>query len=354
MPSSISPARSLKQDLTALLASGAHLLLCHPDKSPFERPGWQKPGRGRTLAQALRHAQGGGLLGLIPSSIGRLVLDVDAGDPRALVAAHPPAAEIPTRRPGGLHLVYDLPSRPEMRRPGNYFGHGAYGQTRCEGGYVILWAPDAVADALQLPHGAHPAPECLLLGPPAVDQAAALGLIDPPKRKAGAGKAPKRETRTTGPARTRRDSGANSGLFDLVRFWAYPKVETARATGDRAAWMDATIRQAEAINGTFAQPLGLGDVAAIGYSVALWTWERYTGTGGANIHATHDSETQRRRILKRHYGDGGDRALRWHEMRNAAIRADAAAGMPITQIGVGCGKGRKTTLSAGGHLPTPS
>ena len=327
MPS-ISPARSLNQVLTTLLDGGAHLLLCRPDKSPLERSGWQKPGRGRSLAQALRHMESGGLLGLIPNSVGRLVLDMDAGDPRALVAAHPPAAEIPTRRPGGLHLVYDLPGRPEMRRPGHWFGHGAYGQTRCEDAYVILWAPDAVADALQLPHGAHPAPECLLLGPPATDEAVALGLIDPPKRKAGAdaGKGPKRP-RTTGPARTRRDSGANGALFDLVRTWAYPKVGTARATGDRAAWMDATIRQAEATNADFVDPLGLGDVAAIGYSVALWTWERYTGTGGANVYATHDSDTQRRRALRLHYGDGGDRALRWHERRNAAICADAAAGM---------------------------
>ena len=68
--------------LCALHARGAHLSLRKPNKAPLHR-GWKD--NPAELDEVLEHHARGGLIGLIPESIGLVVVDVDQGEPDAVV-----------------------------------------------------------------------------------------------------------------------------------------------------------------------------------------------------------------------------------------------------------------------------
>ena len=60
----------------ALSARGAHFVLVRPNKRPLSE-GWQETGS--DLSDVERHAEGGGLVGVIPASLGCFVVDIDEG-----------------------------------------------------------------------------------------------------------------------------------------------------------------------------------------------------------------------------------------------------------------------------------
>ena len=71
--------RELVLSVTYLYEQGTHLLLVHnsPDPDRHKRPpwrGWQLPALRPTLKQCLEHLASGGLVGLLPDSIGLLVV----------------------------------------------------------------------------------------------------------------------------------------------------------------------------------------------------------------------------------------------------------------------------------------
>lgn len=137
----------------------AHLVLCRADNKAPARP-WlnyrPKP------TEARDHVAGGGLLGVVPWTVGYgyCVLDVDSGVPAALALEHTPAFVCPTQAPGHAHLWY-MASEPLPNSKWAWEGlygankHRLSGEVRCANGYVVLWH-DA---ALQLAHGAT-APDC--------------------------------------------------------------------------------------------------------------------------------------------------------------------------------------------------
>ena len=65
--------------LEALHTRGAHFVLCRGDKQPLA-VGWQKTRPGLAVVEA--HAEAGGLVGVIPASLGCVVVDVDEGSDR--------------------------------------------------------------------------------------------------------------------------------------------------------------------------------------------------------------------------------------------------------------------------------
>ena len=148
--------------LEALLDAEAHLLLCRAeDKHPIESE-WEKHPADR--ARVLAHARGGGLIGLIPGSLGLLVVDVDVdktgtpearraqcktGGEAALAALGEPLAKHWTRS-WGAHLWYRAPEG-EVRNQ-----KWDRGDIRGSRGFVVLWDPAAAVRALHAKHTAEP------------------------------------------------------------------------------------------------------------------------------------------------------------------------------------------------------
>ena len=102
-----------------LLEHGAHLVLVarwgetKRDGTQSKRPLWRKYlRRPASFMQVKDHITGGGLLGIVPASLGRAVLDVDQGDPTPLdlrlpalvrgplAAGRPDAPLVPGTTPG--------------------------------------------------------------------------------------------------------------------------------------------------------------------------------------------------------------------------------------------------------------
>ncbi len=127
--------------LEALAEAGAHFVLCRTDKRPRTKA-WQKTPA--ALEAARRHE---GPVGVVPASLGCIVVDVDQGGEAAvdgvIRALGQPLARVPTRREGGEHLWYQCRDAEEV-------GNRAWrhGDIRGGRGYVILWDAESVAEGL--------------------------------------------------------------------------------------------------------------------------------------------------------------------------------------------------------------
>ena len=127
--------------LCALHARGAHLSLRWPNKAPLHL-GWKEKPAG--IDDVLEHHARGGLIGLIPESIGLVVVDVDQGEPDAVVEfVGEPIARHPSGTPGREHLWY----------VGDGVRGGPWEHGDCKGDILagqsaaILWDPSTVAGA---------------------------------------------------------------------------------------------------------------------------------------------------------------------------------------------------------------
>ena len=161
MTGSQTPDRTAgRRALQRLALAGAHLVLCTESKRPIVSR-WQKvPAR---LEAALDHD---GLVGVIPASLGLVVVDIDQslsglarhawshpdipkiGAGAARCALGEPLANIRTRS-GGFHLVY----RSEHgRQVGN--AKWRYGDVRGSRGFIVLWDPTTFAAAVDARDGA--------------------------------------------------------------------------------------------------------------------------------------------------------------------------------------------------------
>ena len=133
--------------LEALHRRGGHFILCTPDKRPIEK-NWQK--NATSIQRIGTHIASGGLIGLIPASLGCFVVDVDEGGVSGVEVAKTilgePLSVIETRRPGGFHLWYRTSTESINNRKWGLNGHG--GDIRGSNGYVILWNSEQLADAL--------------------------------------------------------------------------------------------------------------------------------------------------------------------------------------------------------------
>ena len=119
----------------------AHLVLCGYGGNPKAAyPGWKKASP--DPAKAFKHAQNA-LIGLIPSSVGYTVLDVDDGSPLKLAWGLRPDYVCASGTPGRGHLWFsDDQPRPNSSwtlksKAGEVFS----GEVRSGSGYVVLWDP---------------------------------------------------------------------------------------------------------------------------------------------------------------------------------------------------------------------
>ena len=129
-------------ELEALRDHGAHFVLARPDKRPITRD-WLNTAP--DYEAVLSHVGGGGLLGVVASSLGCVVVDIDKGHPSTVIKVlGSPLCIVKT--PRGHHLWYRAPSGEIRNRA--WALDGAHGDIRGSKGAIILW--DAVAVAAEL------------------------------------------------------------------------------------------------------------------------------------------------------------------------------------------------------------
>ena len=104
----------------------------------------------------LHHVQSdpNALVGIIPASMGCLLVDVDQGDHVPFTRAHPPVAQAPSRRKGGFHLYYQVPTGTEQTPTGHSIDlmsqHGIRGDVRCRDSFAVIWHPSGVEALLKV------------------------------------------------------------------------------------------------------------------------------------------------------------------------------------------------------------
>ena len=128
--------------LATLAEAGAHLVLCGANKRPKVKA-WEK--NPAPLDAVLRHK---GLVGVIPASLGCVVVDIDRGGDEARQAVISllgrPFAEVPTRRAGGFHLWFKCRDAAKIGNGPGWLN----GDIRGARGQAILWAPELVTEGL--------------------------------------------------------------------------------------------------------------------------------------------------------------------------------------------------------------
>ena len=153
--------------LEALHTRGAHFVLCRVDKRPLWRE-WQKKQPGFEAVK--RHAAAGGLVGLVPASLGCVVVDVDEGGSAGVEALRgvlgEPVVTVGTRG-GGFHLWYPAPAGEIGNRKWGL--PGAAGDIRGSRGFVVCWDPSALVDGLAANFAAAAAPSLHALPKPPVN-----------------------------------------------------------------------------------------------------------------------------------------------------------------------------------------
>lgn len=178
---------------------------------------------------------------------------------------------------------------------------GAHGDFKV-GGYCVLHGDgvDRLADALR-----HRTPAPLQ-----------LDLLIPPRSPEKAARASSRIV-TEAPVleHVRPRSPEHLPVFEAVRLWAYRE----RRGACLDAWTARVMARAEAERDRSPTLDGFpaAEARTVGYSVAVGVWTQ----------GPPDPEAQRRRGVKRHYGDAKADTVDRVKDRHARLRADLASGM---------------------------
>jgi len=143
------------QTLKDLSALGAHYLRCRADKSPIDR--WTNP---CALDKVLAHANKGGLIGIIPASVGGCVVDLDEGERKPLDELFRDYGyeAVQTRKGWHYWTLYD--GEPLANAKWAY--QGASGDLRHGRGYVVLWDAKAVLWLFDNDYPAEPVPKAVI------------------------------------------------------------------------------------------------------------------------------------------------------------------------------------------------
>ena len=226
--------------------------------------------RPASFLQVKDHISRGGLLGIVPASLGRAVLDVDRGDPNSLICDHLPWFVARSQQPGRVHLWYRDDAE---HRPGGIWrdGNGGGGEMLASTGYVVLWGNTLQELTEALAYGDHATQAPF----EAVANTLTWRSSKPSKTEA---QEPAAEDRTRNPSvGTHQDLSnvfpghRNVSLFDDVRIWSY---RAYRRFEHYDHFADATLQRA--LKGRSQMPIledfDAEEAIAVAWSVAKWTW----------------------------------------------------------------------------------
>ena len=324
--------------LNALHQHGAHFVLCKmvpKQAGGYRKPpiqGWTDwPNRRPGFDLVRLHERKGDemVLGMVPASISNTALDLDSGNPDALIRETRPHTHYATMRPGGHHLWYQ---DTEGRNNGEWRLFGCSGEVRSLNGYLILYgdAPQRLVSALVLDTPAALFPADLfewanVRPPPSVS--ADSDASDPEWQPAYDPDAP--VGGWIEPATTKLEHvyrGRTFALFYVVRKWAY--VQPFRRY-DLDEWVRRVQSKAVGQDTRFPFPLGVAEAERVGYSVATWTWH--------TLEFGRDPESQAHRGRL-----SGVARRRQTEARDRAICEFVEAGLSDRQV--------EAAMAEGGHL----
>ena len=308
---------------------GGHFVLLAEGK----RPAWRGWNQRRPPLHLIEDHASTGRLGIIPASVGGIVVDVDAGTPETVTAATgAPWAVLGTRR--GSHLWYDAPTAPVSRTA---WTMGTASGDLIGTGYVKLHGDGLEVLAESIEHRV-PAP---------LQTDLFLRKHPPPgSRKRKAPPPPGREKLTTGskavPSAFLEEVQPGArwvSLFDAVRFWSYAQ----RLGDDRDAWVKRCKAWAVQERQRFPDTTGFPEAEAreVGYYVAVWTWKHREEVWTTPTF-DHSPEAQRRRIVKRWHGNARGWTLEQLDERNRRIVAAVAGGRSIREVAKAFGLSRST------------
>ena len=363
----------IAQAYTYLHEQGCHFVLVGDvvKKVPIHQR-WQLPWAAPSLEQVLHHLEQGCPVGHIPAAIGCVVLDVDESDDggQAFMDRHPPFWDIPSRRPGGLHLYYL--SRVQYGNRDWRMGRTG-GQIRSRNGFVMIWDPFALADMqahrsmmvvtpedfpipaaalgarAQVPrdYGIRTAPPRRQQPERRLPRQPALVFSNAPTRSREAQRPPEwvlkeppahlRWVRAPNPA-LGVPGARNCELFDAVRCFAYPLPRGRGGPAQYAVWTRFLLQYAQLCNDEYAVPLSGGDVEKTARSVSKFTWLNPSFGRSADPRRGDPQEQRRRSRLgvlarQRKVLDRNRRIaqMHWDGRSNRAIARDIGLSPP--QVG---------------------
>ena len=312
------------QELTNV---GAHLVLASRKKVPI-REGWLT--RPPSPTAVLHHAERGGLVGVVPWSLGFSVIDVDEGSPNGLLSAHAPLTGWPTRREGGVHLVY----RDTMPRDNSKFEqYGCSGDIRGSNGFAILWgdAPTRLADSLAYSSDYQCMFPAYALFPGTESQVQPVCTTDPTNWLPTV----QGHVNPTDIDLAQVYPGSrNHYLFLVVLGWAYKQVKDM----GEDAWNALVYEHAINCNELMPVPLPQDEVHKLAYSASQRVWTRHL----TDFH-NDDSEIQAKRARRKAY-----QLWQKHLPRNLQILEFSKRGMTQREIGrmVGLSQGAVANVLA--------
>jgi len=155
--SRIDPPRSARyiEAVLAIAERGGHVVLTWSPsrrgskaerakhvKLPFQRKWQSRPASG---AEIRKHLAGGGYAGVMPASLGCAVIDVDEGDPQAVLDAlgTEPLAVVRTRSASGRHVWVRLDPEADAGNRKWQLPDATAGDIRPRRGSVVLWGSGA-------------------------------------------------------------------------------------------------------------------------------------------------------------------------------------------------------------------
>ena len=299
--------RELVLAVTYLYEQGAHLLLVHnsPDPDRHKRPlwrAWQLPQNQPSLQQTLEHLASGGLLGMLPASIGLVVVDIDEAAKDGLadwIDRYPPLGDVPSQQPGRTHLYYHSSVPFHNRQQFRMRRYGISLEIRSRHGFVILWDPEAVAEIVAersmaaSTRGMTRLPRTVLglkvSRHPWEPVAAIQGIQElPPPRRTPARRRPRNsgsfeETLPAAPASWTlpdpperllqvQDGNRNNEIFDAVRLPVYQLPRGQGGEAMRIRWYALVEEYTEACNRLLPAPMRPARVQSTARSIARFTW----------------------------------------------------------------------------------